>query len=171
MVDKIDQFAGELGDPTTSASEQLVALKFLLHFVGDLHQPLHAADDHDAGGNKKLVAGDGLHPSNLHHCWDVEFVERLGTDPREVAATLIGQISESQRKEWSSGTPADWAMEAFALARRDAYGLLTPPGDHGTYSLLSAYGEQAERDVALQLSRAGVRLAFVLNQALVAAAN
>jgi len=49
-------------------------------------------------------------------------------------------------------------MEAFALARRDAYGLLTPPGDHGTYSLPSVYGEQAERDVALQLSRAGCGL-------------
>ena len=166
VVDKINQFAAELGDPATSASEQLLALKFLLHFIGDLHQPLHAADDHDAGGNKKLVAGEGLHPGNLHHYWDVEFVESLGTDPRQVAATLIGQISEPQRKEWSSGTPADWAMEAFALARRDAYGLLPRPGDQGTYTLSPAYTDQAERDVALQLSRAGVRLAFVLNRAL-----
>jgi hypothetical protein len=164
-VDKINQFAAEFGDRTTSAPEQLLALKFLLHFVGDLHQPLHSADDHDAGGNKKLVAGEGMHPGNLHHYWDVEFVESLGTDPRRVAAALIGQISEAQRQEWSSGTPADWAMEAFALARRDAYGLLPQPGDQGTYSLPSAYTGQAARDVALQLSRAGVRLAFVLNRA------
>jgi hypothetical protein len=168
VVDKINQFAAELGSPTTSASEQLLALKFLLHFVGDLHQPLHASDDHDAGGNKKLVAGEGVHPGNLHHYWDVEFVERLGTDPRLVAAGLIGQISEPQRQEWLSGTPADWAMEAFALARRDAYGLLPLPGDHGMYSLPPAYMEQAERDVALQLSRAGIRLAFVLNRPLTA---
>jgi S1/P1 Nuclease len=77
---------------------------------------------------------------------------------------LIERLSEAQRQEWSSGTPADWAMDAFALARRDAYGLLPLP-DHGTYTLPPAYTEQAERDVALQLSRAGVRLAFVLNQA------
>jgi S1/P1 Nuclease len=166
VVDKINQFAAELSDRTTDASEQLVALKFLLHFVGDLHQPLHAADDHDAGGNKKLVSGEGLHPGNLHHYWDVEFVERLGTDPRQVAGRLIGQISEEQLEAWSSGTPADWAMEAFALARRDAYGPLTPPGGHHTYSLPPSYTEQAEQDVALQLSRAGVRLAVVLNQAL-----
>jgi hypothetical protein len=171
VVDKINQFAAELGNPAIDASEQLLALKFLLHFVGDLHQPLHAADDHDAGGNRKLVTGDGLHSSNLHHYWDVEFVERLGTDPRQVAAALIGQISEGQRQEWSRGTPADWAMEAFALARSDAYGLLPRPDDRGTYALPPAYTEQAEQDVALQLSRAGVRLAFVLNQALVAAAN
>jgi S1/P1 Nuclease len=111
------------------------------------------------------------HPGNLHHYWDVQFVERPGTDPRQVAATFIRQISEEQRKEWSSGTPADWALEAFALARRDAYGLLRSPGDHGTYTLPPAYTEQAQQDVALQLSRAGVRLAFVLNQALATPAN
>jgi S1/P1 Nuclease len=167
VVDKINQFAAELGDPATGAPEQLLALKFLLHFVGDLHQPLHASDDHDAGGNKKLVAGEGLRPGNLHHYWDVEFVEGLGAAPGQVAAALIGQISEAQRQGWSSGTPADWAMEAFALARRDAYGLL-PLHDHGTFPLPSSYTEQAERDVAVQLSRAGVRLAFVLNRALTA---
>jgi hypothetical protein len=168
VVDKINQFAAELGDRATSAPEQLLALKFVLHFVGDLHQPLHAADDHDTGGNKKLVTGDGLRLGNLHHYWDVEFVQGLGTDPRQVAGSLIGRISEEQRQAWSSGTPSDWAMEAFALARRDAYGLLPPPGDQGTYALPPAYTEQAVRDVALQLSRAGVRLAFVLNRALTA---
>jgi hypothetical protein len=93
-------------------------------------------------------------------------VERLGADPRKVAANLIAQISEAQRQEWSSGTPGDWAMEAFALARRDAYGSLTPSDDHGNYSLPSSYTEQAVQDVALQLSRAGVRLVFVLGRTL-----
>jgi hypothetical protein len=65
VVDKIDQFAAELRDPATSAPEQLLALKFLLHFVGDLHQPLHASDDHDAGGNKKVVTGEAVHPGTF----------------------------------------------------------------------------------------------------------
>jgi hypothetical protein len=111
VVDKIGQFGAELANPATAASERLLSLKFLLHFVGDLHQPLHAADDHDAGGNKKLATASGLHSGNLHRYWDIEFVERLGTDPRQSAASLIGQISEAQLPEWSSGTPADWAME------------------------------------------------------------
>jgi len=166
VVDKIDQFAAELGNPATSASEQLLALKFLLHLVGDLHQPLHTADDHDAGGNKKLVAVARRNPGNLHRYWDFEFAERLGVDPRQVAASLLGQISEQQRQAWSRGTPTDWALEAFALARDDAYGLLPQSSDQGIYTLSAAYVEQAERDVALQLSRAGVRLAVVLNQAL-----
>src|SRR6516162_9675592 len=107
VIDKINQFAAELSSPTTSAPKQFLALKFLLHFVGDLHQPLHAADDHDAGGNKKLVSGEGVHPGNLHHYWDVEFVERLGTDPRQVAATLdqedLGNAAEGVVKRRTSG--------------------------------------------------------------------
>ena len=59
IVDKIDQFEAELPNPETAPEERLLALKFLLHLVGDVHQPLHAADDHDAGGNKKQVAADG----------------------------------------------------------------------------------------------------------------
>jgi hypothetical protein len=129
-----------------------------------LTQP--AADNHDTGGNKKLVTAGGLHPSNLHRYWDVGFVERLGNDPPNVAASLIGQISETQRQEWSRGIPADWAMETFALARSDAYGLLPQPGGQNTYLLPPVYVEKAVRDVALQLSRAGVRLALVLNRAL-----
>ena len=136
-----------LGNPATGAAEQLVALKFLLHFVGDLHQPLRAADDHDAGGNKKLVARERVHRGNLHHYWDVEFVERLGTDPSRVASNLIDRISEPQRQEWSRGAAEDWAMEAFALARRDPYGLRPPPGDQGTYRLSPAYTAQAVRVV------------------------
>jgi hypothetical protein len=98
VVDKIDQFAAELGNSGTGASEQLLALKFLLHFIGDVHQPLHADDDHDAGATKKIVAGGRLQPGNIHGYWDIEFVERLGSDPNQVAANLIGQISEAQRQ-------------------------------------------------------------------------
>ena len=107
-------------------------------------------------------------PGNLHRYWDFEFVERLGVDPRQVAAGLIGQISEQQRQAWSSGTPADWALESFALARDDAYGRLPQSSDQGIYTLSSAYVEQAVKDTALQLSRAGIRLAVVLNQAFAA---
>ena len=55
VVGKINQFIVELKSPVTSPEERLLALKFLLHFVGDMHQPLHASDDHDAGGNQKNV--------------------------------------------------------------------------------------------------------------------
>jgi hypothetical protein len=82
--------------------------------------------------------------------------------------SLFHADSQKQRQEWSGGKSADWAMEAFALGRDNAYGLLPRPSGQSTYSLPPAYVDQAVRDVALQLSRAGVRLALVLNRALAA---
>ena len=101
VVDKIEQFTAELGNSATGSGERLLALKFLLHLIGDVHQPLHAADSHDAGANRRQVTAAGFGAGNLHHFWDVEFVERLGSDPKAVAARLIAGISEEQRQRWS----------------------------------------------------------------------
>lgn len=60
VVDKIEQFAAQLANPATDPEEQIVALKFLLHFVSDLHQPLHSSDDHDRGGNAIKVSANGF---------------------------------------------------------------------------------------------------------------
>jgi hypothetical protein len=128
IVDKIDQFEAELANPETAPEERLVALKFLLHLVGDVHQPLHAADDHDAGGNKKQVAANGFPANNLHHFWDIEFIARLESDPAETAMRLVAAISDEQRGAWAYGTAADWAIESFALARDRAYGMSQPRG-------------------------------------------
>jgi hypothetical protein len=166
IVDKIDQFEAELADPETVPEERLVALKFLLHLVGDVHQPLHAADDHDAGGNKKQVIVNGFTANNLHHFWDIEFVELLGGNPAETAARLIAGTSDEQRRTWGCGTAADWAMESFALARDRAYGMLPAAGSDGVYALAGAYVDTAARDVAAQLSKAVTRLAFLLNRML-----
>src|ERR1700722_13380752 len=59
-VDKIEQFETELAAPSTDAEERLFALKFILHFVGDIHQPLHSSDNHDRGGNSVKVIVDGF---------------------------------------------------------------------------------------------------------------
>jgi hypothetical protein len=166
VVDKVGQFAAELADPRTDPEERLVALKFVLHLVGDLHQPLHAADDHDAGGNRKRVVADGFRPGNLHHFWDVEFVERLGTDPRQVAAGIVGDISVEQRRVWSVGTISEWTIESCDVARKDAYGRLPGPSANGVYVLDAGYVDAAVKDVRMQLGRAGVRLAVVLNKIL-----
>ena len=71
-----------------------------------------------------------------------------------------------QKADWARGTPEDWAMESFQIAKADVYGQLPPPNERGGYRLPDSYAAMAERDVTLQLSRAGVRLATVLNKAL-----
>jgi nuclease S1 len=163
VVDKIEQFAAELANPATDPIEKLLALKFLIHFLGDMHQPLHAADDHDQGGNQEQVSAPGFPPGKLHHYWDTEFVTRMSSDSNELAAELIAEITPSEQVEWSRGRPADWAWEAFALARDHAYGLLRAPDSSGHYRLSRRYVNQAMADVTLQLSRAGVRLGVILN--------
>jgi hypothetical protein len=166
VVDKIQEFAAELANPATDLEEQVVALKFLLHFVGDLHQPLHSSDDNDRGGNNKKVSAAGFRAGNLHHYWDTEFVNQLETDPKSIASDLIGHISKGQISAWQAGSPSDWAMESFKVAKEDAYGQLPEPSTRGSYRLTEEYISTATDDVAQQLSKAGVRLALILNKAL-----
>ncbi len=166
IVDKIEQFTDELSNPLTPMPERRVALQFLLHLIGDLHQPLHAADDHDAGGNRLRVVAPGLPPGSLHHYWDTEFVRGLGTDAPRVAARLVAQISRGDRTAWSRGSVTDWAMQSFTVAQAVAYGTLPPARVNGEYRLSEDYVRLAENAVGTQLSRAGVRLALVLNRAL-----
>jgi S1/P1 Nuclease len=181
IIDKIDQFYVELGSPQTAEEERRVALQFLLHLVGDLHQPLHASDDHDQGGNRKLASGPNIGSNNLHHDWDTEFVARLGQSDSDIPRALIARITAADCAGWSSGTPLDWAVETYAVSKKHSYGLLpaasagaalpgdASPGDasHGAQYLLSqAYVDDATAVTAEQLSKAGVRLAFLLNRAL-----
>ncbi|WP_211443151.1 S1/P1 nuclease [Collimonas humicola] len=166
VVDKVDQFALELRDPNTDPAERLLALQFLLHFVGDMHQPLHSSDSHDRGGNDETVSATGIAAGKLHAYWDTAFVNKLGTDQNKVASALIAKITKAQIAQWQQQTPRDWSLEAFDLARTDAYGKLPTPGSTGKYKLPASYVSNATSVVALQLSRAGVRLAKILNDAL-----
>jgi len=84
----VDEFAAELAKPATNPKERVIALKFLLHFVSDLHQPLHSVDDNDRGGNNKRVSAPGFRAGNLHHFWDIEFVEQLGNVSRNAEGIL-----------------------------------------------------------------------------------
>jgi hypothetical protein len=166
VVDKIDEFSAELSNTATSQAERLVALEFLLHFVGDIHQPLHASDDHDQGGNMKMVSAPGLAPNNLHHDWDTEFVTLSGSNASTLAQQLIADITDAQRAQWARGAAADWASESFAVAKNHTYGLLPAADGPNHYQLSAAYVSDAMRVTREQLSKAGVRLAFVLNRAL-----
>jgi hypothetical protein len=166
VVDKIDQFEAELADPRTRSDEQRLALQFLLHLIGDLHQPLHASDDADEGGNLKRVSARGMRAGDLHHYWDVEFVRQLGEQPQPVSQRLLARVSAADIKAWQRGGTADWARESFELAKAVGYGGLPAPGEGGRYRLSAGYVRDAVDTVQLQLSRAGVRLAAVLNRAM-----
>ena len=166
VVDKIEEFYAELMSPTAGDEERRLAVQFLLHLVGDLHQPLHAGDDHDRGGNSKTASAPGIAANTLHHHWDTEFVARLGPNEAEIAQRLLAQMTDAKRAQWSTGTPDAWAMESWAVAKRHAYGLLPRASAPDYYELSERYVSQATAVTAEQLSKAGVRVAWLLNRAL-----
>lgn len=171
IVDKVTQFSKELANAATPAAERLLALKYLLHFVGDMHQPLHDADNHDKGGNCVLLSLGGPRLVNLHSYWDTGVVRMLGEDSQLVADTLTGRITPANKTAWEKGDPQSWALEGFELAKNVVYTLGSKPGcasDQSALSLPPGYGDAARDVAATQLQKAGVRLAAMLNHALAA---
>ncbi len=169
IVNKIPQFEKELADPKTPPTERILALKYVVHFVGDLHQPLHASDNHDKGGNCVRVALGGPRTTNLHSYWDTALVSELDPDPNSLANKLFTQITYDDKQKWQQGTPADWAQESFSFAQKYAYQLDSQPGcsqDSAPITLPPGYDAAAQTVVREQLMKAGVRLAYVLNTAL-----
>ena len=137
-----------------------------MHLVGDVHQPLHAADHQDRGGNDVHVSAAFAKAGNLHNYWDTIFVSRLGRGSAEAAAELIAGISAEQSRSWSMGTAVDWAWQSYQIAKTQAYGKLPRSNARAELDLDEAYVANATDTVRLQLQRAGVRLAWLLNTAL-----
>ena len=174
VVDKIEQFSAELADPNTPQVERLLALKFVLHFVGDVHQPLHDADDQDAGGNCVHIHLPKGHANNLHAFWDTNVVTAIDPDPQRAAAALLAEITPSAVQAWSQDTsPADWAQESFGVATASAYTPALLAGcvggkSTGSVALDADYIAAADAAARIQLEKAGVRLATLLNAVVVA---
>lgn len=166
VVAQIERDARIVGDRQLVAPVRAEALRFLIHFVGDVHQPLHDEDNGDRGGNRVQVVLGRRH-TNLHAVWDVDVVRALGHDPEEVALRLEREITPAEKREWSAGSAVQWANEAHQIAQREIYGRIS--GQIGTDApivLTLQYPRQESAVAAQQLEKAGVRLAAVLNAAL-----
>ncbi len=166
VVDKVEQFAAELKSARTSPAERLLALQFLIHLVGDLHQPLHACDNDDGGGNEVQVTAKNFKHGTLHGYWDNAVVAQLGRKPEAIARKLMRQTNPEQLARWQRGSIRDWTREAFGVARDIAYAKLPPADRDGVYVLDASYAEAAKRAAAQQLMRAGIRLAWLLEQSI-----
>ncbi len=151
-----------LGDARQPAARRAEALRFLIHLVADLHQPLHAADNHDRGGNEVRINLEGRR-TNLHQLWDTRIVEAMGRDTARIAAGIESGVSRQQRLTWQAGTPAAWADESHRIARDTIY-----PMVEGRRSLrvTQGYLRAAMPATRQQLAKAGTRLAWLLNSTL-----
>lgn len=151
-----------LANARASSGARAEALRFLIHLVADIHQPLHAVDNDDRGGNQVRITIRGDR-TNLHQLWDSRVVAALGRDNAQVVRDIQRSVSPPQRKAWQGGSPAAWATESHRIAREQVY-----PAMQGRRSLrLPPSYLRDEMPVAgQQLAKAGVRLAWLLNTSL-----
>lgn len=163
VVGQIDRDISILKDKSLVKPVRAEALRFLIHFVGDVHQPLHCGDNHDRGGNEVRVSLNG-DSTNLHAVWDTAVVRALGDNPATVAAQLSAKITPTEQTAWSKGATVTWADECWSVAKRDVYSGLSGHGGTTVPVILSPdYARIKASITAEQLERAGVRLAAVLN--------
>jgi hypothetical protein len=172
LTDRLTAFTAELNDPATPKAERILALKYVLHFMGDIHQPLHAADHEDHGGNCVLLdLGDPM-PTTLHSYWDSRVIGKMG-EPWFLTGEVKRSITPTLKAGWQAGDAASWAMESYAIAKSTVYSLPAKAGcdEPGTttptapITLPAGYEAAARGAITTQLGRAGVRLAYVLNRA------
>ena len=163
IVASLEGFETVLKDPQATPEHRKEALLFVVHFVGDLHQPLHSIDHNDKGGNDVKVVFHGR-PTNLHSVWDSGLLNQMPKEPELFAK--FDQQAEQHRKKWSKGRVEDWTGQSHHLAQEITYGKLPKPGADGVIVLDAAYEKAADRVVTTQIEKAGVRLAAVLNACL-----
>jgi len=160
IVSAIARLRQVLRDPVTSAGQRTEALMFLIHFIGDLHQPLHCSDNHDRGGNDVHVQFHD-HPTNLHSLWDSGLLNRLPLE--EVLFPDLSRESAKHRKGWSKGTVTEWAEQSHRVGTRFVYGKLPAAAEGAPVIIDAAYEAAAGPIIRDRLERAGARLATVLN--------
>jgi hypothetical protein len=153
------------------------ALKWVVHLVGDLHQPLHAANRGDRGGNRVQVSffGERDNPPygtlNLHAVWDVSMMRRLIADRGGERAIVSAPIADSDRNAWEKGSISDWIGESHRIARDAVYPFLPVAASCSSkivdvVSIDQTYYAKAVPVIEIQIRKAGVRLARMLNEAL-----
>ena len=167
-----------LKDATASDADKLAALKFLSHWIGDLHQPLHISFQDDRGGNEVEVKG--LCTPNLHAVWDTCLLTQ-GVSPSaaRVVASLRAELTDSDRQAWTQGDMIAWADESYQITVAPnvkycvqvgttcQYAADNPTFEVGepkrTVTINAKYFATHTPIVRGRLLKAGVRLGHVLN--------
>lgn len=169
---QIDKDVAALRDPHTSAHDRVQALVFLIHFVGDLHQPLHAGEHDDKGGNDVAAAYGTYAPKrfNLHSIWDGTLAERAIT----TGPSLVRRYPLAEKARIAAGTVTDWSRESYRVARDTVYpsalghdpcapGAMPPAG---SVTLDEATIQRLVPVARMEVERGGLRLAKLLDRAL-----
>jgi hypothetical protein len=171
-LEALDRFRHVLQDPNASLADKQTALRFVIHLVGDLHQPFHAGKCCDKGANDVKVTWFGK-PTNLHAVWDSAIVDDEQLSFSELAAKLERHISDRQLIQWWDIDPRDWVSESAELRDglyptaadmpKPAKGKKPRKGQPPLPDLSYSYAYRFTPLMERRLSQAGVRLAAYLN--------
>jgi hypothetical protein len=162
VLDRIVLFEQILKNSDASRQDRIEALKFLVHLVADVHQPMHAIGEAHAGNDIHIIEVGrtqcGDRPCNLHFLWDTDLIEHAHRSEKKWVAHLETLISREHLQRRANGNPEDWANESFHLAKR----VWLSDGSSVDESYFTANITAVDERLAL----AGLRLATLLNEAL-----
>lgn len=145
-----------LADPNISREKRAEALKFVVHLVGDAHQPMHISRAEDKGGNTIQVQFDGQ-GTNLHSLWDGKLISRTGQNSEELSK-LWDNVSPDQISQWQKDPAIKWIYESYQLS-----GNLYAEIEKGN-KLGEDYYKKHIAEIQLRVTQGGIRLAGLLNQ-------
>jgi hypothetical protein len=149
-----------LGDRTASPENRAIALKWVVHLVGDLHQPMHVSREEDKGGNTIQLNFNGT-GTNLHALWDTKLVERQGLSYEQLA-DKYDHVSEAQAAQWMKDPLMKWLWESYEISTK----LYAEVDAMKSRAIDDSYYQEHVATIQLRMTQAGVRLAGVLNEIL-----
>jgi hypothetical protein len=152
-----------LADAQATADDRSRALRWVVHFIGDLHQPLHSGDRADHGGNNLRVRFAGR-SANLHSVWDYELLSWTGRNVRDYVSMLARSLTPSDVRRFKRGSVRDWVVQAQRVARRVYPKLPAATAPKSPLELGDDYAQRMLPILDEQLLRAGVRLAAALDR-------
>jgi len=158
LMQGIDHCIAVLKNPNSSKADKVFNLKLLVHFIGDLHQPMHTGIGADKGGNDFQVQWFSQ-GTNLHRVWDTSMIENYDMSYTELAAAMP-TLNKRQQKAIQEGTHYDWMEDSRQLVK-DVYAN-TKKGEQLGYSYMYEYFGTLKG----QLQKGGLRLAALLNDIL-----
>jgi hypothetical protein len=150
----LKKFSTILKDKNSTKEQKQLALRFIVHIIGDLHQPLHAGNGTDRGGNDVRLKFFGQ-DSNLHRVWDSGLIDRQNLSYTEMTDWLSRRITKKLAKEWKVADPQVWITESTKI--RDT---IYPDSDNISWD----YNYQNINTVKTRLSQGGIRIAAYLNE-------
>ncbi|NAS29718.1 S1/P1 Nuclease [Flavobacteriaceae bacterium R38] len=155
LIKGIEKCVAVIKSKTSSKDDKAFYLKLLIHFIGDLHQPLHVGRGEDKGGNDIQVQWFGQ-GSNLHRVWDSDMIDSYGMSYTELSDNLP-KITKKQRKQIQSSSLLDWVHESQGMAK-EVYASANI-GEKLSYKYMYDHFDTAK----IQLQKGGLRLAKILN--------